>query len=57
MKPKKVGRPVSKNPKINTIKIRMDNTEIKVLDECCKKLNLNRSDLIRQGIKAIYANL
>ena len=57
MKPKKVGRPISENPKINIVKIRMDSAEIKVLDECCKKLNLNRSDLIRQGIKAIYANL
>lgn len=32
MKPKKVGRTVSENPKINIVKIRMDSAEIKVLD-------------------------
>lgn len=57
MKPKKLGRPVSENPKDKTVKIRMDSREIKVLDECCKKLKINRSDVIRQGISRVYADL
>ena len=57
MKPKKLGRPVSENPKDKTVKIRMNSAEIKVLDDCAKKLNLSRSDVIRLGIKKIYADL
>lgn len=55
--PKKVGRPVSENPKDKTVKIRMDSGEVKVLDACAKRLKLSRSDVIRQGIKMIYADL
>ncbi|MDF2632996.1 MAG: CopG family transcriptional regulator [Caproiciproducens sp.] len=57
MKPKKLGRPVSENPKDKIVKIRMDSREVKVLDECCKKRKISRSDVIRQGISKIYADL
>ena len=57
MKPKKLGRPVSENPKDKTVKIRMDSQEIKLLDECVKRVGLSRSATIRQGIKKIYADL
>ena len=57
MKPKKLGRPVSENPKDKTVKIRMDNGEIKLLDDCAKRLKISRSDVIRQGIRKIYADL
>lgn len=57
MKPKKLGRPVSENPRDIIVKFRMDSKEIKTLDECAKKLNVSRSDVIRQGISKIYADL
>jgi len=57
MKPKKLGRPVSENPRDKIVKFRMDSKEIKTLGECAKKLNMSRSDVIRQGISRIYADL
>jgi len=57
MKPIKVGRPVSVNPKDKTVKIRMDSEEIKVLDDCVKRFDLSRSYVIRQGISKIYSDL
>lgn len=51
---KRVGRPVSDNPKDKTIKFRIDEETDEMLAYCNKKLNLSRAEIIRTGIKWIY---
>ena len=57
MPPKKMGRPISDNPKDKTLRIRVDTTTLETLDECVEILNSTRSDVVRQGIKNISDNL
>ena len=49
----RTGRPKSNNPKDIQLKIRADKQTIEDLDFCCKKTNLNRSDIIRLGIQQV----
>lgn len=57
MQPKKVGRPVSANPKDKVVKFLMDRSEWEMLKDCAKRLNTTHSDVIRQGISKIYTDL
>ncbi|OJU13087.1 MAG: CopG family transcriptional regulator [Clostridiales bacterium 43-6] len=57
MPDKKMGRPVSDNPKDRMIKIRMDAEMMEMLDECSTELELNRSEVVRKGIKKIHDEL
>lgn len=57
MPPKKIGRPPSEKPKNIKLQIRVDQETMDVLDECVKKLNSNRSDVVRKGIKKIASDL
>ena len=50
---KKMGRPTC-NPKINQLRIRLSDDEKKILDECCKKTGLNKSEVIIKGIELVY---
>ncbi|HBE9553506.1 ribbon-helix-helix protein, CopG family [Clostridioides difficile] len=50
MSPKKMGRPVVGSPKVNDIKVRVDNETHEKLEEYCKKNNLTKAEAIRQGI-------
>lgn len=56
MPQKKMGRP-TESPKDTMIRVRADSELIKKLDECVKKLNSNRSEVIRNGIEKIYDDL
>lgn len=53
----RTGRPKSDNPKDIQLKIRADKQTIEDLDFCCKKGNLNRSAVIRLGIKKVKKDL
>lgn len=53
----RTGRPKSDNPKDIQLKIRADKQTVDDLDFCCKKSNLNRSEVIRLGIKKVKEDL
>ena len=52
----KMGRPTD-NPKNTMVRVRVDDETLKILDECVDNLNLNRSEVIRIGIKKVYAEI
>ena len=52
MSPKK-GRPTDA-PKTHEIRIRMSDEDVELLEECCKMLNLTKSDVIRRGIREVH---
>lgn len=47
------GRP-TEDPKTQSIRTRLSEEDVKRLDYCAKETGLNRSEVIRQGIRAIY---
>ena len=53
----KVGRPASDNPKNIMFRVRMDKTDLQMLDECCKELNLSRSEVVRKLIVEQYTKI
>lgn len=57
MSQKKAGRPVSPDSKRTMFRVRLDDSSMGKLDECAEKLNLSRSDIVRQGIDKIHDNL
>ena len=57
MSTKKMGRPKSENPLSERIYIRVDKTTKEKLDCCTEKLEVSRSDVVRQGIETIYDKL
>lgn len=57
MSSKKVGRPISDNPKSQTIEIRVDQELMSKLNTVAEKLNTTRSDVVRQGIEKMYDDL
>ncbi|MNJ81351.1 Ribbon-helix-helix protein, copG family [compost metagenome] len=57
MSSKKMGRPLSDNPKSETIKVRVNQELLSKLDELAEKLKMTRSDIVRQGIEKMYDDL
>lgn len=57
MSSKKMGRPLSDNPKSELIRVRADQAMLDKLDACTEKLNTTRSDVIRRGIEKMYDEL
>lgn len=53
----RTGRPKSENPKNIPIKIMADRDFISDVEFCCQKLSMNKSDVLRMGIKKIKAEL
>lgn len=53
---KKMGRPTT-SPKNTMVRVRMDDKTLQKMDECAKKLNTSRSEVIRLGIKELYPKL
>lgn len=53
----KKGTKLTDNPKDTMIRVRMDKETVKKLDDCVEKLNSNRSEIIRKGIKKIHEEL
>lgn len=53
----RIGRPPSKNPKKNDVRIRMTDEEVSMLNECSEKTGLSKADVIRKGIKMVHDQL
>lgn len=51
------GRPPSKDPKEHQKRIRMSDDDVKILEYCCKKTGMTQSNVIRLGIRKVYAEL
>lgn len=52
----RTGRPTD-NPKKHETRIRMSDEDIKILEYCCKATGRTKSDIIREGIRVVYAKL
>lgn len=50
----KIGRP-TENPKKNNTRIRMSDEDIEILEQCVKITGKSKSDIIREGIRLVYA--
>lgn len=57
MSSKKMGRPLSDNPKSETIKVRVDQEIMNKLDTAAERLNTSRSAIVRKGIERVYDEL
>lgn len=57
MSSKKLGRPLSDNPKSKTIEIRVDHEIMSKLDASAKTLNMSRSAIVRKGIEKVFDEL
>lgn len=51
------GRPPSKDPKVHDTKIRMSDTDIEMLEYCCKETGKKKAEIIRIGIRKVYEEL
>ena len=54
MSPK--GRPTS-DPKVTSSHFRLSAEDVKLLDLCCKATGLTKSEVVRQGIREVYAKI
>ena len=53
MADKKMGRPTS-DPKTQTLKIRISDTDVQKLDFVSEKTGKSKAEIIRQGIQLIF---
>lgn len=53
----RTGRPPSKDPKRHETRIRMSDEDVEILEYCCKKTGMSRTDVIRKGIREVYAKI
>lgn len=51
------GRPPSKDPKRHETRIRMSDEDVEILDYCCKATGRTKADIIREGIREVYAKI
>lgn len=52
----KMGRPTN-DPKKHETRIRMSDEDVRILNECCKATGFTKSEVIRQGIREVYAKI
>lgn len=52
----RTGRPTN-NPKKHETRIRMSDEDILMLEYCSKVTGKSKSDIIREGIKAVYEKI
>ena len=57
MSGKKMGRPPSDNPLSERIYLRVDNETKDILDDCAKKMDATRSEVVRKGIFLVRDDL
>lgn len=53
---KKIGRPTDEK-KEYVLKARIDHRTMKLIDYCVQKMNLSKSEIIREGIRKVYDEL
>ncbi len=49
----RTGRPTN-DPKNNQYRIRLSDREVEMLEFCCEKTGLSKSDIVRRGIEKVY---
>ena len=49
----RTGRPKIDNPKSNRITVRMDDNTLNILQNYCKKENVDKAEAIRRGIEKL----
>ena len=52
----KVGRPTSA-PKRHETRIRMTDEDVRLLELCAQKTGQTKTEIIRQGIREVYAKI
>ena len=52
----RTGRPTT-DPKKHETRVRMSDEDIKLLAYCCEKTGMTKADIIRQGIREVYAKI
>lgn len=52
----RTGRPTD-DPKNLSTRIRLSQEDIEILDWCCEKLKLHKSEVLRLGIRKVYEEL
>lgn len=52
----RTGRPTD-NPKKHETRIRMSDEDIEILEYCVKMTGKSKSDIIREGIREVYAKI
>ena len=50
---KKMGRPLSDNPRNNKLFIRLTDEESKDLEQCCEITNKSKAAIARDGLKLV----
>ena len=53
---KKMGRPTD-NPKDISLKVRLDKETAERLDECAKKLEVSKAEIVRRGVHKVHDDL
>lgn len=54
MSPK--GRPTN-NPKSTSSHFRLSDEDVRLLEICCKETGLTKTEIVRQGIREVYAKI
>ena len=52
-----MGRPISDNPKIHKVTVRLDNSTNELLNQCCDSLNKSKAEIIRIGLNYVKKSL
>ena len=52
----RMGRPTN-DPKNNQYRIRLSDKEVEMLEFCCKKTQMSKSDIVRKGIEKVYKEI
>lgn len=52
----RTGRPTD-DPKRHETRVRMSDEDVRILEKCCKATGLTKAEVIRQGIREVYARI
>lgn len=52
----RTGRPTT-DPKKHDTRIRMTDEDVRILEYCAKETGLTKTEIIRQGIREVYAKI
>lgn len=52
----RTGRPTDA-PKRHETRIRMSDEDIQILEYCCQETGRSKADIIREGIRKVYADI
>lgn len=52
----KMGRPTT-DPKNHETRIRMSDEDVRLLEICCQRTGMTKTDVIRAGIRKVYESV